>query len=794
MSKMKRGLLIILSSFFLLPYGTILDGKASAEDETNTHPSSISVKEDFADDSVLVVYKKESGKNLEDITAQDFPDVAVSSVKELTDGTKTEIHQKQEALIQKLQRASMHSASLTVNSQQILESEIDELEKLQNNYNQIVEITLADKSKQNVLETVKKLEKQDDVLIAQPNYLYTLCAMPNDPDAYQDSTSLLNLEKAWDVATGSSSVVVGVMDSGIDYKHPDLAGRIDVTLSRDFTGENKPLEDPCLDDYGNLMGHGTQVAGIIGAVGNNGLNISGVCWNVKIASLRVLNKYGRGNSSALVQAIDHARTKQIPILNISSAGYAYDSALKAQIDNFPGMIVCSSGNDSNNNDSSPIYPASYDSLNILSVGSTNYEDSMSDFSNYGKTSVDLMAPGEDTYTIAPHTVTTQSVAFNGTSASAPYVAGVAALIKSKYPDYTTSRIRTRILTGVDKNSSLTSKCVSGGRLNAYNALKTTANYFTVSYNANGGSGIMTDTRVYYGETTATKESAFSRSGYEFDCWYIKRSTDNKWRYRNPSNTSQTGWYTEGSQPSGWVKFPYSNATTVSTTTSTPGEIITFYAQWKKYFTVAYNANGGSGYMSSTRVIYGETTGTTSNTFTRAGYDFDCWFIKRSTDNKWRYRNPSNTSQTGWYTEGAQPSGWVKFPYSNGTTVSTTTSNPGETITFYAQWKKYFTVAYNANGGSGSMASTHVVYGVTTATRQNTFTRSGYTFNCWYIKRSTDNKWRYRNPNDTSKSGWYTEGAQPSGWVKFPYSNGTTVSTTTSNPGETITFYAQWKKT
>ena len=290
MSKMKRGLLIILSSFFLLPYGTILDGKASAEDETNTHPSSISVKEDFADDSVLVVYKKESGKNLEDITAQDFPNVAVSSVKELTDGTKTEIRQKQEALIQNLQRASMHSASLTVNSQQILESEIDELEKLQNNYNQIVEITLADKSKQNVLETVKKLEKQDDVLIAQPNYLYTLCAMPNDPDAYQDSTSLLNLEKAWDVATGSSSVVVGVMDSGIDYKHPDLAGRIDVTLSRDFTGENKPLEDPCLDDYGNLMGHGTQVAGIIGAVGNNGLNISGVCWNVKIASLRVLNK------------------------------------------------------------------------------------------------------------------------------------------------------------------------------------------------------------------------------------------------------------------------------------------------------------------------------------------------------------------------------------------------------------------------------------------------------------------------------------------------------------------------
>ena len=127
-------------------------------------------------------------------------------------------------------------------------------------------------------------------------------------------------------------------------------------------------------------------------------------------------------------------------------------------------------------------------------------------------------------------------------------------------------------------------------------------------------------------------------------------------------------------------------------------------------------------------------------------------------------------------------------------MSTTTSNPGETITFYAQWKKYFTVAYNANGGSGSMPSTKVYYGVNTATSKNAFTRSGYTFDCWFIKRSTDNKWRFRNPSNTSQTGWYTEGAQPSGWVKFPYSNGTTVSMTTSNPGETITFYAQWKKT
>ena len=196
-------------------------------------------------------------------------------------------------------------------------------------------------------------------------------------------------------------------------------------------------------------------------------------------------------------------------------------------------------------------------------------------------------------------------------------------------------------------------------------------------------------------------------------------------------------------------------------------------------------------MTNTRVYYGETTALRKNSFTRAGYDFDCWYVKRSSDSKWRYWNPGDTSQSGWYTEGAQPSGWVKVPYKDGGTVSQTVSS-GQTVTLYAQWKKYYIVRYNANGGSGSMADTKVTYGVTTALRKNSFTRAGYDFDCWYVKRSSTGQWAYRNPSNTSQSGWYAEGSQPSGWVKTPFIDGGTVSQTVSNPGEVVTLYAQWK--
>lgn len=115
------------------------------------------------------------------------------------------------------------------------------------------------------------------------------------------------------------------------------------------------------------------------------------------------------------------------------------------------------------------------------------------------------------------------------------------------------------------------------------------------------------------------------------------------------------------------------------------------------------------------------------------------------------------------------------------------------IEYYAQWRpNTFTIVYNANGGSGTMADMTVIYGVSTQTRPNAFTKTGYTFNGWYAKRASDNKWRYRHPSDRSQSGWYVEGTQPSGWVKHAYGNAGTLATVSSVNNDTVTFYAQWK--
>lgn len=702
MNVIKTGAGILLSVLLVIPQTVAASNETlNTTDSSELKSGTASLSGDFTDDSVLVMYSRDSSHDLSTITKQDFPEIEAEAVTELSSGTKERIRNKRNivkqemdevvALESKLDMTQMRRLSQTAaisDSHAAMESNIaarvSELKQLEDQFNQCVEIKLKTKGKQQVLNAINELEKREDILIVQPNYTYSLCSAPND-EYYSDqwAAKQINLEKAWDITTGSSDVVVGVMDSGIDRTHSDLAGRINIPLSRDFTGQNQPFLDG--------SNHGTSVAGIIGAVGNNSNYVSGVCWNIKMASLRISDNDGVTSSSKMINAIDHCRANDIFLVNISAGGSPEneDSMLENNINNFNGLVVCAAGNSNWNNDVTPCTPASLDCTNIISVGGSDRNDrpaNTSGFtSNYGKKSVDLFAPAVDITTICRYNTSTDD--FFGTSAAAPFVTGVAALIKSKYPDLTASRIKTYILNGVDKNSSLTSKCVSGGRLNAYNALKTTINYFTVSYNANGGSGTMTDTRVYYGESTATRRNTFTRAGYDFDCWYIYYAADNTWRYRNPSNTSQTGWYKEGSQPSGWVKMPYANGTSVSTTTAHAGGVITFYAQWKKYFTVAYNANGGSGSMPSTKVYYGVNTATSKNTFTRPGYTFDCWYIYFAADNAWRFRNPSNTSQTGWYKEGSQPAGWVKMPYSNGTSVSATTAHAGGVITFYAQWKK-----------------------------------------------------------------------------------------------------------
>ncbi|QXO95517.1 S8 family serine peptidase [Methanospirillum purgamenti] len=283
---------------------------------------------------------------------------------------------------------------------------------------------------------------------------------------------------AWTKTTGSSGVTVAVIDTGVDYSHPDLAaniwqnsgesingvdddgnGYIDDVRGWNFVSKNN---DP-MDDNG----HGTHCAGTIAAVGNNGIGIAGVTWKTKIMPLKFLDSRGSGYTSDAISAILYANKMGVPIISNSWSGTGYSQSLKDAIDASQAVIICAAGNSGGSSEINPIYPAAYTSSNIISVAATNYHDALASFSNYGASSVDLAAPGVSIYS------TTKSGGYsylNGTSMAAPYVTGVAALLKSQSPSLTGAQIKSKILGSCDNLPSLSGKVATGGRLNAAKAL------------------------------------------------------------------------------------------------------------------------------------------------------------------------------------------------------------------------------------------------------------------------------------------------------------------------------------
>ena len=208
------------------------------------------------------------------------------------------------------------------------------------------------------------------------------------------------------------------------------------------------------------------------------------------------------------------------------------------------------------------------------------------------------------------------------------------------------------------------------------------------------------------------------------------------------------------------------------------------------YTVRYDANGGVGTMDDTVVDYGITSYLRTNTFTRNGYDFAGWHAYRTTQNQWYYTNGTNS---GWYAEGSQPSGYYLSTYSDGTGVAKTTAVDDDVVIMYAQWTpkaQTYTVRYDANGGTGTMEDTEVVYGYDTSLRKNTFTREGYKFLGWHAYRTTKGQWFYTNGTD---SGWYAAGSEPSGYTRALYHDGVSVAATTSVANDVCIFYAQWER-
>jgi len=302
---------------------------------------------------------------------------------------------------------------------------------------------------------------------------------------------MIQAEQAWDIHTGNSDVIIAVIDTGVDYDHPDLKhnmwknigeiagngidddnnGFIDDIYGYDFANsKGEPVDD---------NGHGSHVAGIIAASGDNDKGITGVNWSGKIMALKV-TQFHSLTTANVISAIEYAKLMGAKIINASWHIDADDhpKALydAIQIAKDAGILfVTAAGNKSRNIDSDNAFaclqcPASYDLDNIISVASTNENDELSPRSNFGPISVDIAAPGTNIYSTIPQEKYTR---FSGTSMAAPYVTGVASLLWSLNPNLTYREVKGIILSNVDPIDVLKEKTVSGGRLNAYKALQNT---------------------------------------------------------------------------------------------------------------------------------------------------------------------------------------------------------------------------------------------------------------------------------------------------------------------------------
>jgi len=349
-------------------------------------------------------------------------------------------------------------------------------------------------SNSSMLKTIQSLNENSAIAYAEPNYKLATNAIPNDPDfsllwglrnsGQSGGTAGADIKAnlAWDQESGSNSVVVAVIDTGINYNHPDLIDNIWVN-----EGE---IADNGIDDDGNGFiddvhgfnfvsnngdpmddnNHGTHCAGTIGASGDNGIGVVGVNHNVALMGVKFLNSWGNGSTADAVEAILYAVDNGAHILSNSWGGTSFSNALLNAIEYANAnnvLFVAAAGNSGTDNDVFAHYPSNYAVENVLAVAASDHDDRLASFSQYGLSTVDLAAPGVNIYsTVAEDAYT----AYSGTSMATPHVAGAAALLKSKKSRLTALDIKDILLSSTDPIEAFRENTVSGGRLNAKNAL------------------------------------------------------------------------------------------------------------------------------------------------------------------------------------------------------------------------------------------------------------------------------------------------------------------------------------
>ncbi|MBN1396302.1 MAG: S8 family serine peptidase [Pirellulales bacterium] len=313
---------------------------------------------------------------------------------------------------------------------------------------------------------------------------------PSDPYYNQLwGMETIDAPQAWNLSTGSSSVVVAVIDTGVDYTHVDLAANV-WTNPGEIAGNgidddgNGFVDDvhgyDFINEDGNPMddnGHGTHVSGTIAAVANNGVGVAGVNWSGSVMALKFLNSDGSGYLSDAVRAINYAtmmRTQydvNVRVTNNSWGGGGYSTSMYNAIqasNNADILFVAAAGNSSSDNDLSPQYPANYSCSNVISVAAISQNGQLASFSSYGATTVDLAAPGVSILSTIPGN---RYSYYSGTSMATPHVAGVAALAFSLNPNASAAQVRNAILAGAETSSALAGKTATGGILNAYNTMQ-----------------------------------------------------------------------------------------------------------------------------------------------------------------------------------------------------------------------------------------------------------------------------------------------------------------------------------
>jgi subtilisin family serine protease len=360
------------------------------------------------------------------------------------------------------------------------------------------------------MTTIASLSANPDVAFAEPDYITVLepshttniapsaiaraALTPNDPlFASQWGLTKIGADTAWNTVRGTPSVVIAIIDSGIDMSHPDLVaqrwtnpgeipnngfdddnnGYVDDVYGWNFVGGNNNISDD--------NGHGTLVAGVAGAATNNGMGIAGMCWYCRLMIVKVMNSGGTANYSDIAAGVAYASAKGAHVINLSLGGYANSATLQAAIDAATNAVIV--GGAGNDNVTTPFYPAAY--ANVIGVAATHITDTKATFSDYGAW-VKLAAPGVGiTTTLSGGGYGASS----GTSLSAPFVSGLAGLLRTLNPAWSPTLVRAHILhTAISLTTSdpTYGSQLGAGLVNAANAMQAARPSFTFSsYTLNG---------------------------------------------------------------------------------------------------------------------------------------------------------------------------------------------------------------------------------------------------------------------------------------------------------------------